>query len=296
MIVDDEDLVRTSLSDMLELAGYQVCGQAPNGYEATRLANSARPDIILIDLVMPVMDGVEALEIINATQPSCALVLSAYCSPSLLEKVSAAGAQGYLMKPCRQADLVPAIETAIAQFRRCRTAIDGERIAGLFDAAWSTIERGASPGPAAERALAAACHLAGHTAFALVMRRGARLQALCARGLTHITRGTFVGPANGPLGRALRAKTLCQHRLVGAPAHATSVLSVPLLMGETFEGCLCLFAPDGHRFSRQEERLVGAAGRALAGLLQRLQSERPHSWSRWLSPETRRTRVLRRRS
>jgi len=281
MVVDDEDMVRLTLSDLLELSGYRVCGQARDGYEAARLARTANPDIILMDIVMPDMDGIEALHIINAARPTCALVLSAHGSQSLAEQAQAAGAQGYLMKPCRQAELVPAVEAAIERFACSRVAIETRRVEALFERAWSHVAAGGSLDAAAERALVDSCQLAGYGAHALVARRGARLWIRAARGMGNALPGGDLGPARGPLGDALSQRSPCQVRLEAAPAHLASVLcaSVPAVRG--FRGCLCLFAPDGHRFGAREEQLAAAAARALARLLRRAQEECPRAWQAW---------------
>lgn len=282
MIVDDEDLVRSILADMVQLSGYQVCGQARDGFEATRIVGAADPDVILMDIVMPTMDGLEALEIINATHPTCALFLSAYCSPHLLERATTAGAQGYLVKPCQPSDLVPAIETAIAQFQRSRIAADAGRIERHFQRAWAHARDGGNVGAAIEQALASAFQEVGHSQFALAVRRGTRLYALVARGTPSATPGTILGPADGPLGRALQQQTPSQCQLPNMPGGSTAILSAPLIASPGFQGCLYVFAPETHRFSRREEHLVGVVAQAAATLLQRLQADRPQPWRRWL--------------
>ncbi|NLC59536.1 MAG: response regulator [Armatimonadetes bacterium] len=296
LIVEDEDLVRSILADMVELSGYEVCGQARDGYEATRMVGTTAPDVILMDIMMPTMNGVEALQLINASRPTCAVFLSAYCSPSLLDQVTAAGAQGYLVKPCQPSDLVPAIETAIAQFQRSRVAEEAERIEIRFQRAWAEQRAGGSIGPAVAQALADACGVMGHTAFALAVRRGTRLYTRIAHGVRGIAPGRVLGPADGRLGAALQRQTSCQLRLVGAPTDQTSVLSAPVNAGPAFTGCLYLFAPEGRRFTHREERLISTTAHAAAGLLQRLQASCPQSWQRWLRRQwCGRTIALRRR-
>ena len=295
MIVDDEDLVRASLADMVELSGYQVCGQAANGYEAARLIGSAHPDIVLMDIMMPTMDGVEALQIINATRPTCSLIISAYCSPGLLEQVTRAGAQGYLMKPFRPSDLVPAIETALAQFERSRLATEVDRIESFFERAWSQASAGSSLCRALEGALVEACGMMDEIGYVLVAKRGARLRALSARGLNGILPGQTLGPADGRLGVALRRKGICRSHLIGAPSDRAAVLSMQVPLGGGALGCLCLLAPEGYSFTPREESLLRAMVRGLTTLLFRVRESRPHAWDMWLDRRLGRAPVARRR-
>lgn len=284
MVVDDEPLVRASLADMVEIAGYQCCGQASDGYEATRLVHDCNPDVVLMDLFMPTMDGIEALQIINVTRPTCAIVLTAHCSPQLVRDAAAAGAQGYLIKPCRPLDLVPAIETAVAQFERSRVAAECERIDALVGRAWAHIEAGGSPAAAVERALAAACQVIGRPSYALLARRGTRMQVRSARGLRSGVAGSLLGPCSGALGMSLRRAAPCELRLAGAPTEQAAALVAPVLARPALEGCLCLLAPEGTHFSEREGRLAGLAARSVAWLLQRAASERAAAWHRWARP------------
>lgn len=295
MIVDDEDLVRASLADMVALSGYQVCGQACDGYEAARLIGSANPDIVLMDIVMPTMDGIEALQIINATRPTCFLVLSAYCSPSLLSKVAQAGAQGYLMKPCRPSDLVPAIETAIAQFERSRLSLEAERIESFFERAWSHVGAGSPLGRALDDALVEACALPGCRPYVLAAKRGSRLRALSVRGLAGVLPGQILGPGDGRLGVALRRKGICRAHIIGAADGQAAVLSLQVPLGGSSLGCLCLFAPEGYSFTRREEVLLRAMARGVAAVLSRTRENRPFAWDTWLNRRLGRTLVARRR-
>ncbi|HHX38788.1 MAG TPA: response regulator [Armatimonadetes bacterium] len=295
MIVDDEDLVRASLADMVELSGYQVCGQAANGYEAARLIGSAHPDIVLMDIMMPTMDGVEALQIINATRPTCSLIISAYCSPGLLEQVTRAGAQGYLMKPFRPSDLVPAIETALAQFERSRLSTEIDRIEAFFERAWSQASAGSSIGRALEGALVEACGLIEETGYVLVVRQGARMRALSVRGVKGISPGQTLGPADGRLGVALQRQGICRSHLIGAPSDQAAVLSLQVALDDGVLGCLCLLAPEGYSFTRREECLLRAMVRGLSTFLFRVRESRPHAWNMWLDRRLGRAPVARRR-
>ncbi|MBI3947670.1 MAG: response regulator [Armatimonadetes bacterium] len=295
MVVDDEALVRATIADMAELCGYQVCARAHDGHEAARLVHSVQPDVILMDLMMPVMDGIEALEIINATRPSCALVVTGYTSQALVKRAAEAGAQGFLVKPCRQADLAPAVETAIAQFERSRVGTEGERIDVLFERAWPHVREGGSPAAAMERALAGACAVVGPAAFALLARRGSRLRPLILRGLQAVEDSMRLVPPGGSLGRAIRQQAICRTRLVGAPPELTHVLCAPVAAEPALTGCVCLFAPESHSFSDREARLIGVLARAAAHFARRAQTARPLAWERWVREEGRPARAWMRR-
>ena len=113
LVVDDEPLIRSALRDMLEDEGIAVLGEAADGNEAVALARELTPDVILMDLRMPGMGGIEAIRTIRAERPaSRVIVLSAYDDPSLSDGAAQAGAVGYLVKGCPPAEIFDAIHHA----------------------------------------------------------------------------------------------------------------------------------------------------------------------------------------
>jgi len=116
LLVDDQDLVRQGLRLILELAGLEVVGEARDGAEAVGLAERVRPDLVVMDVKMPHLDGIEAARRILAMRPVPIVMLTAYASQDLVDRASDVGVFGYLVKPFREADLVPAIATARARF------------------------------------------------------------------------------------------------------------------------------------------------------------------------------------
>ncbi len=115
VIAEDEALIRMDLKEMLEEAGYQVVGEAGDGETAVRLAAELAPDLVVLDVKMPVLDGISAAERITADQLAPVLMLTAFSQRELVERARDAGAMAYLVKPFQKADLVPAIEIAVAR-------------------------------------------------------------------------------------------------------------------------------------------------------------------------------------
>jgi serine phosphatase RsbU (regulator of sigma subunit) len=116
LICEDEGLTRLRLTAALRADGYQVVGAAADGENAVALARELRPDAILMDVNMPVTDGIEATRRIMAERPVPVVVLTAYSDADVIRQALEAGASGYLVKPLRDAQLVPAISVAMAQF------------------------------------------------------------------------------------------------------------------------------------------------------------------------------------
>jgi response regulator NasT len=116
VVVEDESLIRLDLVEMLTEAGYQVVGQAGDGETGVRLVRELRPDIVLMDVKMPVLDGVSAAEALAADGIAPIVLLTAFSQSDLVERALAAGVQGYVVKPFSMADLRPAIEIARARF------------------------------------------------------------------------------------------------------------------------------------------------------------------------------------
>lgn len=116
-VAEDEALIRLDLVEMLREAGYDVVGQAATGEAAVELVHRLQPDVLLLDVRMPAMDGLTAAERIAAEQPCAIVMLTAFSDPELINRAAEAGVTGYLVKPVSPADLIPAIEVAIARQR-----------------------------------------------------------------------------------------------------------------------------------------------------------------------------------
>lgn len=117
VVADDEALMRTILRARLEKLGHQVVAEAENGEQAVEAVRANRPDVVILDIRMPEMDGIEAARRITGETPCAILFLTAFGDQVLVEQASDAGAFGYLMKPFRKEDLAPAMEVALRRFR-----------------------------------------------------------------------------------------------------------------------------------------------------------------------------------
>jgi response regulator NasT len=115
LIAEDETLIRLDLRQLLEAAGYEVCAEARDGEEAVELALSEEPDLALLDVKMPRLDGIEAARRILDRRPIPIVMVTAYGEHELVARAVEAGVFGYLVKPFRETDLLPAIETARAR-------------------------------------------------------------------------------------------------------------------------------------------------------------------------------------
>jgi AmiR/NasT family two-component response regulator len=120
VIAEDEALIRMDLAEMLEEEGYAVVGQAGDGETAVKLAAEHRPDLVILDVKMPVLDGISAAERIGAEKIAPVLMLTAFSQRELVERARDAGAMAYLVKPFSKADLVPAIEMATSRYEQLR--------------------------------------------------------------------------------------------------------------------------------------------------------------------------------
>ncbi|MGV1089215.1 MAG: ANTAR domain-containing response regulator, partial [Mycobacterium sp.] len=116
LIAEDEALIRLDLSEMLREEGYDVVGEAGDGQEAVELAESLRPDLVIMDVKMPRRDGIDAATEIAAKRIAPIVVLTAFSQRDLVEKARDAGAMAYLVKPFSASDLIPAIELAMSRF------------------------------------------------------------------------------------------------------------------------------------------------------------------------------------
>lgn len=116
VIAEDEVLIRMDLAEMLSEEGYDVVGQAGDGAKAIELAEQLRPDLVILDVKMPVLDGIAAAEAIAGQRIAPVVILTAFSQRDLVERARDAGAMAYLVKPFSKGDLVPAIEMAVSRF------------------------------------------------------------------------------------------------------------------------------------------------------------------------------------
>ena len=121
VVAEDEALIRLDLVEMLREEGYDVVGQAGDGEEAVRLAEELRPDLVMLDVKMPVLDGISAAERIATARIAPVVMLTAFSQRELVERARDAGAMAYLVKPFTQSDLVPAIELAVSRYAEITT-------------------------------------------------------------------------------------------------------------------------------------------------------------------------------
>ena len=141
LIAEDETIIRLDLRELLERAGFEICAEARDGEEAVELARSEQPDLALLDVNMPRLDGIEAARRILEERPIPIVIVTAYGEQELVSRAVEAGVFGYLVKPFRETDLLPAIATARA--RHDELAAVRSEVASLADAlaARKAIER-----------------------------------------------------------------------------------------------------------------------------------------------------------
>jgi len=120
IIADDESIIRMDLREMLTSLGYLVIGEVGDGRSAVNLARELRPDVVIMDIKMPDMDGIDAAKILTEERIAPVLLLTAYSQQELIERAKEAGVVGYIVKPFRESDLAPAIEVAVARFAEFR--------------------------------------------------------------------------------------------------------------------------------------------------------------------------------
>lgn len=120
VIAEDEAIIRLDLKETLEEEGYEVVGETGRGDEAVALVRELNPEIAILDIKMPGIDGLTAARQITADQLCAVLVLTAFSQRDLIEEARDAGALAYLVKPFQRSDLVPAIELAVGRFRELR--------------------------------------------------------------------------------------------------------------------------------------------------------------------------------
>ena len=125
IIAEDEALIRLDLKEMLEEEGYSVVAEVGDGQQAVDRANELEPDLVILDIQMPVLDGLSAAEQIASARIAPVIVLTAFSQRELVDRARDAGAMAYLVKPFSKNDLVPAIEVARGRFAEM-SALDGE--------------------------------------------------------------------------------------------------------------------------------------------------------------------------
>ncbi|HVL90138.1 MAG TPA: response regulator [Actinomycetota bacterium] len=123
LIAEDESIIRMDLREMLEEEGYEVV-EAGDGEAAVRLARETGPGLVILDIKMPVMDGLEAARAISEERIAPCLILTAYSQRELVEQAAEAGAMGYLVKPFTKQDLLPAIEIAKGRYQQLTALAD----------------------------------------------------------------------------------------------------------------------------------------------------------------------------
>jgi response regulator NasT len=124
VIAEDEALIRLDLKETLEEEGYEVVGAVGRGDEALDLVRELHPDLAILDIKMPGMDGIAAAREITGARLAAVLILTAFSQRDLVEQATAAGAIGYLVKPFQKSDLIPAIEVALGRFAELRALED----------------------------------------------------------------------------------------------------------------------------------------------------------------------------
>lgn len=134
VIAEDEAIIRMDLRETLEEEGYEVIGETGRGDRAIELVRTLQPDLVILDIKMPGMDGLEAARIINGEKICGVLMLTAFSQREVVEQARDAGALAFLVKPFQKSDLIPAIEVAMGRFRELRS------LTGEIDALGAQLE------------------------------------------------------------------------------------------------------------------------------------------------------------
>ncbi len=127
IIADDETIQRMNLKDVLTKQGYLVVGEAGDGLSAVNLAREIRPDLVIMDIRMPEMDGISAAETLTQEKIAPVLLLTAYSDMPLIERAKEAGVVNYIVKPLQESQVAPAIEVALARYSEFRALEDKAR-------------------------------------------------------------------------------------------------------------------------------------------------------------------------
>jgi AmiR/NasT family two-component response regulator len=129
VIAEDEAIIRLDLKETLEEEGYEVVGETGRGDEAIELVRQLEPDVCILDIKMPGLDGLSATREITSQQLAAVLILTAFSQRDLIDQAVDAGAMAYLVKPFQRSELIPAIELAIGRFRQLRALTEQARTA-----------------------------------------------------------------------------------------------------------------------------------------------------------------------
>lgn len=121
LVAEDEAIIRIDLAEMLGEAGYDVVGQASNGEQAVELATSLKPDLVIMDVKMPILDGISAAEQIGKERICPVVMLTAFSQTELVERARDAGVMAYIVKPFTATDVVPAINIALSRWSELKT-------------------------------------------------------------------------------------------------------------------------------------------------------------------------------
>lgn len=306
LIVDDEELVRLSLRDMLELTGYEVVGEAADGNEAVRQVAQLHPDVVLMDIAMPNKDGITAAREISASYPVPIVFLTGYADSQNVASASQAGAYAYLVKPCRQADLAPAIEMAVARFAEGRRYQQEAQESRWALETIRRLVRSIAENPdiqgVVDLSLRGAASLLRAPAAALFLVRDDELRVRAHVGLdAQIAAASRTPIANTIFGEAVteRKPASCVARgdasglgpwaLVIHPfGLCSSALAVPVQAplaqrGARALGCLAVFRPESEPFSDTEVALLATVAGELELAFQTAQMRHPMAWRLWLS-------------
>ena len=124
VIAEDEAIIRLDLKETLEEEGYEVVGETGRGDEAVQLVRDLSPDLAILDIKMPGLDGLEAAREITAERQAAVLILTAFSQRDLIEQARDAGALAYLVKPFQRSELIPAVEVALGRFREMQALSD----------------------------------------------------------------------------------------------------------------------------------------------------------------------------
>ena len=123
VIAEDEAIIRLDLKETLQEEGYEVVGETGRGDEAVELVRTHQPDLAILDVKMPGLDGLSAAREITAERLAAVLILTAFSQRDLIEQARDAGAMAYLVKPFQRSELVPAVEVAIGRYRELRALV-----------------------------------------------------------------------------------------------------------------------------------------------------------------------------
>jgi response regulator NasT len=117
LVADDESIIRLDLRETLRKMGHEVIGEAGDGRRAVELSRQLKPDLVILDIKMPEMDGIDAAKVISTEKIAPVVLVTAYSQIDLVQRAQDAGVFGYVVKPFKESDLLPAVAIAIARFR-----------------------------------------------------------------------------------------------------------------------------------------------------------------------------------